>query len=122
MRSRTGRITLAAMVLLALAAIPAGCGVRQKEPLGEVVLTEYRYEPPSINLKVGQKVKLSLRNDGTVVHDFSVPDIKFASGDIAPSEKKTVELTFKKPGIYRILCTVPGHEALGMTGAVVVSE
>lgn len=122
MRFRTGRIGLAAMALLALAAIPAGCGVGQNDPVGEVVLTEYRYEPPSINVKAGQKVKLSLRHGGTVVHDFTVPDIKFASGDIAPNEKKTVELTFKEPGIYRLLCTVPGHEALGMKGAVVVSE
>lgn len=109
-------------VLLLLLALPltAACGAKKSDMT--VKLMDFAFDPDEIHLRVGQTYKVNLANEGSVVHDFSVPDVGFDSRDIAPGENKLVELKFAKAGEYKLVCTVPGHEVLGMVGKIVVTE
>lgn len=73
---------------------------------------------------VGETVEFTLRNTGTVEHEFEVllPNGK-ALGEIGPTgpgKEGKVTLTFKTAGTYRFVCGVDDHEARGMAGTFTV--
>jgi len=72
----------------------------------------------------GETVEFTMRNDGTVEHEFEVllPNGK-ALGEIGPTKVHKdgkVTLTFDKPGTYRFVCGIEDHEKRGMAGTFVV--
>ncbi len=85
-------------------------------------MTEYRFTPRSPAVNRG--VELSIRNDGQIAHDLTVEQIgssrKLAGTDSflgGRSRKLKIDLAL---GRYKIVCTVPGHEQLGMAGTLTV--
>ena len=62
-----------------------------------------------------------LKNTGPSPHDFRITgngvDQKTATINQGATASLTVDLT---PGTYAIVCTVPGHDLLGMKGTVTV--
>ena len=60
------------------------------------------------------KVTFSFKNNGHMLHDFSINGHKTPL--IGPGKAARLTVTFKKKGSYRYLCTVPGHAAAGMKG------
>lgn len=73
---------------------------------------------------VGETVEFTLKNTGTVEHEFEVllPNGK-ALGEIGPTKpgkEGKVTLTFDKAGTYRFVCGVDDHEARGMAGTFTV--
>jgi uncharacterized cupredoxin-like copper-binding protein len=70
-------------------------------------------------LKAG-KVTFDVKNIGKIQHDLAVEDgqeKKTPLIDSGKSAKLSVDL---KPGKYKLYCTVPGHEQLGMKQEVTV--
>lgn len=106
--------------------------------------TDFRFEPASIQVPVGQSVRLILKNDGQVLHDVAVVGLeaemheeKAESGhaeeaghdademmkvhaDAAPGKAETIEFTPTKAGNYQLTCTLPGHKEAGMVGEMTV--
>lgn len=121
MRNRKLHLSVLLLVLITLPLILVACSPKSKADV-TVKMTDFAYDPAEIMVKAGQSVKIELRNEGAVVHDFSVPEIKYSSRDLAPGETKVVEVTFPKAGEYDLICTVPGHEALGMVGKIIVTD
>lgn len=136
-------------VVLAAALVLAGCGGAKPpaqepggsgEPVPDVVWTitttdfAFKTDPEKLTAKVGQTVKISLENKGAVEHDFTVHDLeaKVLSGghdskDLPPvyvyaPAGKAAEMLFVpgKAGKYKVTCTVPGHEQLGMVMEVTI--
>lgn len=92
----------------------------------EVVATEMRFSPNRIDARVGQPVLVTLVNRGSERHDLAFPAIEMPSlrgvETLTMAGQSTrLTLTFDSPGTYPFLCTIPGHAASGMTGAVFVS-
>ena len=57
--------------LAALVGILAACSSSTAEPVSiDVHMTEYSYQPSSINVKVDQQVTLHLINDGQLAHEI----------------------------------------------------
>lgn len=102
---------------------------------------EFKFTPESLEVNVGQPVKLTFKNLGVLEHDFSVMEIPLlgnaatepASGHshemtvqpelhVAASGGQAATITFTptEPGTYEILCTVAGHKEAGMKGLLVV--
>ena len=112
--------------LLACLAAPlfTGCGDDDAPPAADrphtVVMTDYEFHPRE--LRVTRATTLTVLNEGGIAHNLSVErgsvraagTSSFLNGD---SEQLRVDLA---PGRYRMVCTVPGHERLGMTGTLVV--
>ncbi len=101
--------------------------------------TEYAFAPKAITAKAG-KVKFTLVNKGKIVHELIVLKTKAAPGSLKVDPKtakvsekdsvgevsetqpgKTRSATLDlKPGSYLLICDVPTHYMLGMTGTLTV--
>jgi uncharacterized cupredoxin-like copper-binding protein len=92
----------------------------------EIVATEMRFNPNRIDARVGQPVVITIVNKGNVRHDLaflaiSMPDLQGVETLTMPGQSTRLKMTFDRPGTYPFQCTIPGHAASGMTGAVFVS-
>jgi plastocyanin len=98
-----------------------------------VRLSNFKYEPEHLQLRVGVAVRLRFINESNGGHDFSAPGFFSASaypaglppppeGKIAVLAKGTVEITVvpQRPGTYPVRCTHFLHGFFGMTGEVEV--
>ena len=111
-----------AMLVACLGLLLGGCGGDDSVDVapGTVVTTDYAFHPREVTAARGEV--LTVLNEGGVAHNLTVErgsmrvagTSSFLAGD---RERLRVEMT---PGRYRILCTVPGHERLGMTGTLTV--
>jgi manganese oxidase len=61
-------------------------------------------------------------NDGTMAHDLEVVGTDLITPMLQPGESATLDLSGLEPGTYTVICTVPGHEAAGMTGTLTVGS
>lgn len=92
----------------------------------EIVATEMRFSPNRIDARVGQPVLITIVNRGSVRHDLAfpaieMPDLQGVETLAMPGQSTRLTMTFDTPGTYPFLCTIPGHAASGMTGALFVS-
>ncbi|MBX6378641.1 MAG: nitrite reductase, copper-containing, partial [Clostridia bacterium] len=62
----------------------------------------------------------TLKNEGSVEHDFAVPDLDFTITQVPPGQEKTGTFYAAKSGTFDIVCTVPGHKEAGMVGKLKV--
>jgi plastocyanin len=118
-----------ALLLPTLAVLVCGCGGNggKPGPVGPntVAMTEYEFTPRTI--KVPSGTELTVRNDGEIAHNLTIKKSPGSSAKLAGtdsflggrSEKLKVDLS---PGRYAMVCTVPGHEQLGMVGTIVVKQ
>jgi uncharacterized cupredoxin-like copper-binding protein len=92
----------------------------------EIVATEMRFNPNRIDARVGQPVLITIVNKGNERHDLAFPAIEMPHLQgvetlTEPGQSTRLTMTFDKAGTYTFQCTIPGHAASGMTGAVFVS-
>ena len=140
-----------AIVLLGLfVPVLVACGSAKPADLSQVdfslTATDIAYDIDRIEVVAGQPVRLTLRNDGVLEHDFSItvmphegevvagemndemdehemenmeeePDIHVAA---PPGGGSSIEFTPANPGEYEFFCTVAGHKEAGMLGTLVV--
>lgn len=114
-----------------LAFVLAGCVSRQTGtvPRAEsavvgVVMREFEFEPRPLVAKAG-RVRFQLMNRGSVEHDFMITelimDMEHQRDLVQPGQTKTVEVDLK-PGLYEVVCTVPGHKEAGMKVTIKVNS
>ena len=103
-----------------------------------VVLSEYAFTPQVLSFTEGRAYVLEIANKGKETHDFvserffrAIATRKARMPEVAELEAPyftdlevhpggTVELHFVavRPGTYDLSCTVGGHAAMGMKGAI----
>lgn len=116
------------VVIVVIVAMVSGCGGQSAGPGSpEIVFEDLRFVPNRISAKVGVPVTVRLVNRGTERHDLSFPSLHMpglagVESILEPGETRTITLTFDQPGTHTFICTLPGHAALGMTGAAFVSS
>ncbi len=121
---RTVAIALAAVALL------AGCGGGgNAQPAGsiKVTMTEYHFEPSTINAPSG-KLVFFLVNAGTASHDMVIRDkstgarVSGAASELLSAGDSFVFTVSNLPaGKYTFFCDQPGHETAGMSGELTVT-
>lgn len=80
----------------------------------------YTYNPSSITVKQGQKVRLTFKSTGGF-HDFVIDEIEGAqSARVSGGEETVIEFTPTKTGSFTYYCSVGSHRALGMEGTLIV--
>ncbi len=105
-------------VLLLVASVVMARGVGAM-PAADVALESVKmaYSQEAIVVPSGA-VTLELANHDLFWHTFTVDALGV---DLLVTENGTRQVTFDAPpGSYRFYCAIPGHEALGMAGALVV--
>ena len=84
-----------------------------------------RFDPAAPVVEAGKPVQVRFENEGQLVHDVSLDEGVAAGGGVkvvAAARAKSLSraFAFERPGVYRFICSQPGHEAAGMHGAVTV--
>lgn len=86
----------------------------------EIVATDFAFDPDPFEITAGEPVNVTFRvEQGGHNILFEGSTLQFPileEGDAA-----VATLVVAEPGTYRMLCTVPGHEAAGMVGEYVVT-
>jgi plastocyanin len=118
-------------IALACAALAsAGCGEDSGDGTGAapggpaVEMTDYAFGPRSLTVARGAAIRVT--NEGQIAHNLRIergPDPTEETEELAgtdtflpgDSETLTVDLA---PARYVMVCTVPGHRELGMTGRI----
>jgi uncharacterized cupredoxin-like copper-binding protein len=86
----------------------------------EVVEKEYSIDlPGGEDLKAG-KLTFDVANQGAIQHDLAVEGGKEAKTPLIAAGKQATLQVDLPPGKYKLYCTVPGHEQLGMKAEVTV--
>jgi plastocyanin len=95
---------------------PTAVGVGEREWR----ISVYRSKVPT------GRVKFNVRNFGEDGHDLAV---RTADGrvlgtlpELKPGRTGTLTLRLRKPGRYRLFCSLEGHEALGMRAVLRVKK
>ena len=104
---------------VATLAILAGC--QAPTPELNLTMTDYAFDPKQLSLTPGQRAILVLQNKGTVEHNLEIPELRLSSQPVAPGQ--TARLEIAGPArVYKLICTIPGHEEQGMVGELRVQR
>ena len=154
-RSTARHITRAAATLLALALLAAACGESGPvPPMGgdqslfdrapderiAVALSEFQFDPPTLQLRAGALTELAIENRGGIEHDFSIRRIEGSQAYRIDGEPPAVDrrddqdvhmplsaggsgalrIVATEPGDYELYCSVSGHRRAGMRTTLTV--
>ncbi len=109
---------------LAISIVLAACAPPPEREIS-VGLTEYAFLPSTIEVTAAERVRITVRNTGRLEHDFAPDQRGMALGlghlHLAPGQTGSFDWTPPTDPIeLRIVCTIVGHEGLGMVGTLVV--
>lgn len=117
-------IALAAVLLIAGLVFGRGLFSPGGDTVGVTEITvegyEYGFDPDELFVNQGDTVRIVFRNTGAVAHDLAIPDWDVRTPIIIADDEAVVEFRAERVGSFRIICTVPGHNELGMNGTLVV--
>ena len=86
----------------------------------DVILRNYSFAPRRFEVRVGDTVQFNLRSLD-IIHNFTIQElgIEWQVPKDGVVQQSTV---FDTSGEFRLICTIPGHEAMGMFGVLTVTE
>ena len=100
------------------AAAPADTGIA----VG-VTLSDFKLSPGTLSAKAGA-VEFDVKNDGPTPHNLTIKDstgkVVGATKNLSPGENAKLTITLAA-GAYTAICSLPGHESLGMKDVLTVS-
>ena len=138
---RPGRIAILAGLALSLglagtAAAWAG-GVGAAPRSAEIDIHYSHYRPNTLTVPAGTRLTILLKNTDPIDHEWIVGDTatqeRHRTGtepvhasrptevSIPAGQSRETTVTFDQPGTYLYICHLPGHEAYGMVGTLVVT-
>ena len=83
-----------------------------------VEIVDNAFKPAQLTAQVGKKISVALKNDGATLHNFSIDGLG-VSKDLEPGKKASVSFAPTATGTITFYCKY--HQALGMTGTILVS-
>lgn len=86
-----------------------------------ITATDFAFDPATITAAPGEQLFITLVNKGNAVHMWQLKDYPetHLHTPIGETAAKTIVAPMK-PGVYKIICSTPGHEQLGMVGKLEV--
>jgi uncharacterized cupredoxin-like copper-binding protein len=128
-------LLVGSLALVALAGV-AGAGSTNEPTRIEVRIRYSHFDPSMLQIPAGRPVTFIIRNDDPIDHEWIVGDDavqeRHRTGtemrhDSRPTEisipalsTRETTITFAQPVVWRYICHLPGHEAYGMVGTLVV--
>lgn len=88
-----------------------------------IVMNEMYFKPDRLQVPLGSQVTIKLKNEGAVLHDFTIDNVNGQKVQEKVPGGKSGELTFtapSQPATLTFYCSQPGHRAAGMQGTLVV--
>jgi uncharacterized cupredoxin-like copper-binding protein len=116
-------VALGLVMLLAVVSCSGGGGGSGGSG-GQAINTtasEMKYDPNTWTVKAGQPVTVTVKNGGTVTHDWIVRGQEDQTKvEVQPGQTQTKTFTIANAGTLQVYCSQPGHEAAGMKGTLTV--
>lgn len=114
-----------ALWLAAIGLVLAACGGGGGDsgaPAANLTLTaeDIKWDRTSLTARAGQTVNLTIKNAGTLEHNFAFDEAQ-VNVTIPAGDTETVTFTASAPGTYTFYCNIPGHSEAGMTGTFTVT-
>ena len=135
------KLILAALILVAAAACSQSTGGTAAPATGAVPppesasaaaapasgtavkVKDFQIDPGTVTAK-GGTVAFAVTNDGPTVHNVKVRDssgkIVFGTRDLREGESENLSGELQ-PGSYDLICTLPGHESLGVKAKLTIT-
>jgi manganese oxidase len=119
----------ALLVALVACSAPAGASPAATEPSPvtadlTVDLADFMIDPSDVEAD-GPMVTIEVTNEGPTPHNLTIRDaageVLMATEDLRRGESQTISGELA-PGTYTIFCSFAGHESLGMSGTLTVSD
>ncbi len=88
-----------------------------------VTLMSFSYSPSMLKARVGQPIRLELRNADAIMHEFAIDNTGIGVL-VLPNTSQKLDLVFNQPGTYTFACNVVAdgdHRSAGMTGTLTVT-
>ncbi|WP_304458444.1 cupredoxin domain-containing protein [Alicyclobacillus sendaiensis] len=121
MNRPTRAVTAALASLAATVLLQAMCSVASARPI-QVTLRDGGIEPREIDVTQGTTVDIVVRNDGTQIHNFVVPDFYVFTQNLHPGETVRVSFVPDKTGKFRYYSDRDGIPEAGMQGTMKVAS
>jgi uncharacterized cupredoxin-like copper-binding protein len=134
---RHPRLRSAALALLLLAGLAAGCTSSSSAQRIEIRIHYSHFDPSELTVPAGVPITFVLINEDPIDHEWLIGDAAFHDrhrhgtetqhgarpDEVSVAALSTGEttLTFAEPGTIRYICHFPGHEAYGMAGTLTVT-
>lgn len=123
-------------LLILLSVFLSACQAGEPSTQLNVELNDFAIAPNEFAVPAGSEIQIRIANRGVVVHNFYImkfgvdvgkefdeDDISGAywEAEIQPDDMATFNFTSPdQPGVYQIVCGVPGHLQAGMVGTLEV--
>jgi uncharacterized cupredoxin-like copper-binding protein len=114
---------LAAAGVAAVAVVLIGVGAPVASAQGRTIAVTGKitgFTPSTITVKAGEKVDIALTSPD-IDHDLTIKDLGFKVVADKGATVKGALTAPSSPGKHKFICSVPGHEAAGMVGTLVVT-
>ncbi|HEX3427761.1 MAG TPA: cupredoxin domain-containing protein [Candidatus Limnocylindrales bacterium] len=125
------------LAIAVLTGVLAGTVARSNDPLIVPITIHFsHYDPSVVTVPVGRPVTFVITNTDPIDHEWIVGDAatheRHRTGtepvhasrpteiSIPALSQKRTTVTFASPGSLQFICHLPGHEAYGMVGTVVI--
>ena len=139
MTARPLRSITFVLALAGAATAVGGCAAAQGATTTvELELHFSRFDPVSVTVPAGRPVTFVLRNTDPIDHEWivgdeavherhrdgtePVHDRRPTEVSVPALETRETSVTFDRPGTYRFVCHLPGHEAYGSVGVLVAGS
>lgn len=129
MSANTSRRLLGLVLSLTLMLALAGCGKQAGQGGAggtaasntvELKMSEFSFSPKEVHVKSGQPVTITLVNQGADAHNLVIDALGVKSQDVQAGQQGQVTFTPNQKGSFKMYCSMPGHEASGMSATLVV--
>jgi uncharacterized cupredoxin-like copper-binding protein len=130
------RVRSAALALLLLAGLAAGCGSGTATRI-EIRIHYSHYEPSAVTVPLGVPITFVIINEDPIDHEWLLGDATFHERhrhgteakhgarpneiSIGPLDVVETTLIFPTAGTQQYICHLPGHEAYGMVGTLTIT-
>lgn len=125
--TKVGLLALVISLALLVAACGGGGGAQTTTGGGTSAVTagaggkELTFSPNTLTGKQGQKLALTVKNDGALPHTFVITELGVKTAPVESKKSITVDITPSTAGSFKFFCDVPGHREAGMEGTITVS-
>ncbi len=98
--------------------------VVNEEPAREITVTgtEYSFNPATISVKKGEKIKLTFINAGSTLHNLVIDSLGVQTKNVAPGKSDTIEFTVESDADLTYFCSISNHQSLGMEGELKIEQ
>ena len=102
---------------------------------------DMRFTPATLKVKVGETLRLRVRNDGRLMHEYVIGTpaenakhaelmVKFPNMEhdepymahVPPGQTRDIVWTFNRAGTFEFACLIAGHYGAGMKGSITVEN